>query len=443
MESDGTVILEAQKRQNLFIFENAINSCLSAQISSSHLWHNRFGHLNFGSLNKMIKVNSVKGIKSKLNSGNVCEICAKSKVCVKKFPKASENRATEVLALVHTDICGPMNIESIGGARYFVTFLDDRSRYMFVYFLKSRDEILDKFKEFKSFLENQSGKNLKALRSDNGREYLSGAFEQLLVNSGIKRQLTVPHTPQQNGVAERANRTLVEMARSMLLHAGLPERFWAEAIKTASYLRNRAETSTLPNMTPFEVWAGRKPFVGHLRVFGAKTIALDKTCKRKFTPKGVEHIMVGYSETAKAYRLYNPDKQRVVEARDVIFIEEDLQSTKSSNEDSAATESLIVEFNSYTPAAVCEYSNEISEEAVTEGLLNTLADEQQQDVTPEGYHQSDTRDISRRGPGRPKIIHTGLPGRPRKQYQMLNVLSTDIAVPSSLDEALSSPLGDK
>lgn len=105
----------------------------------------------------------------------------------------------------------------------------------------------------------------------------------------------MPHTPQQNGVAERANRTLVEMARSMLLHAGLDERFWAEAIKTASYLRNRAETTTLPGVTPFEAWAGRKPCVQHLRVFGAKAIVLDKSKKKKFSPKGVPHILVGYS----------------------------------------------------------------------------------------------------------------------------------------------------
>lgn len=134
---------------------------------------------------------------------HVCEVCAKCKICVKPFPKKTENRSNGVLSLVDTDICGPMNKTSQEGARYFVTFIDDKSRYTYVSFPKTRDEILEKFKVFKAFAEKQTGRKIKCLRCDNGRKYLSGPLEQLLATNGIKRQYTVPHTPQQNGVAER------------------------------------------------------------------------------------------------------------------------------------------------------------------------------------------------------------------------------------------------
>jgi len=176
--------------------------------------------------------------------------------------------------------------------------------------------------------EKQTGQQIKAIRNDNGREYINGAFENFLISHGIKRQLTVPHTPQQNGVAERANRTLVEMARSMMVHSSADKSLWGEAIMTAMYLRNRSETSTLPDMTPYEAWFGKKPGVSHLKVFGTKAVVLDKTRKGKFSQKGIEHILVGYSETAKAYRLFNPDTQTIKEARDVVFLEHDMMKNE-------------------------------------------------------------------------------------------------------------------
>lgn len=280
-------------------------------------WHNRFVHLNYTSLQKMAKNGMVFGLDANMSfdiKDHVCETCAKC--------KRSENRSAGILDLVHTDICGPMNKPSIGGARYFATFIVDKTRYVSVCFLKTRDEIFDKFNEFKVFAETQTGMKLKSIRSDNGREYVSEKFSSFLVSNGIKRQLTVPYTPQQNAVAERANRTLVEMARSMLIH--VDEMFWAEAINTAAYLRNRSETSTLPGVTPYEAWSGKKPSVSHLRLFGAKAIVLDKTHRKKFKPKGVEYMLVGYSETAKAYRFQNLENQSIIDARDVIFLEDDL-----------------------------------------------------------------------------------------------------------------------
>lgn len=177
---------------------------------------------------------------------------------------------------------------------------------------------------FKSQVERQTGKKLKTLRSDNGKEYVNFEFDAFLNECGIMRQLTVPYTPQQNGVAERANRTLVEMARTMMLHAGTPKSLWVEAINTAVYLRNRSPTSILGNITPYEVWYGRKPNVNHLRTFGCIAVALNKKQKKNFDARGEEYIMVGYSNVSKAYRLYDKHAHNVVERRDVIFIETQL-----------------------------------------------------------------------------------------------------------------------
>ena len=146
---------------------------------------------------------------------------------------------------MHSDVCGPMPTDSIGGNKYFVTFIDDYSRCCTVYFLKSKSEVPEKFKEFEARVFNYCSQRVSTLRSDNGGEYLSKEFRSYLKSKGIRQELTVPHSPEQNGVAERMNRTLMETARSMMAHAGLPERFWAEAVETAAYIRNRTPTTAI------------------------------------------------------------------------------------------------------------------------------------------------------------------------------------------------------
>ena len=152
-----------------------------------------------------------------------------------------------------------MQTESIGGRRYFVTFIDDFSRCCAVYFLRHKSEVLDKFKEFEAVTTNECGQRIGTLRTDNGGEYLSAEFEAYLKSKGIRHQLTVPGSPEQNGVAERMNRTIVEAARSMIAHAGLPNTYWAEAVATAAYVRNRTASNAIEeHITPYERWYGRK-----------------------------------------------------------------------------------------------------------------------------------------------------------------------------------------
>ena len=192
------------------------------------------------------------------------------------MPKARERTASHLLEIVHSDVCGPMRIKSVGGAAYFATFRDDRYRWIEVHFLKSKDEVKTAFMKFQELVENQKERRIKILRTDNGLEYNGMDFTYFFEQSGIKRERTVPYTPQQNGVAERMNRTLNDMARCMVIQAGLPQTFWAEAIATAAYIRNRCPTKPLDKMTPYEAWYGSKPNVSHFRTFGSSAWALNK-----------------------------------------------------------------------------------------------------------------------------------------------------------------------
>ena len=151
---------------------------------------------------------------------------------------AKGRKAQELLELVHSDVCGPMSIQARGGYEYFITFIDDYSRFGYVYLMKWKFEAFEKFKEFRAEVESQLGKRIKAIRSNWGGEYLLGDFKDYLTEHGIISQLTSLGSPQQNGVAERRNRTLLDMVRSMLSYSTLPISFWGYALSTAMYLLN-------------------------------------------------------------------------------------------------------------------------------------------------------------------------------------------------------------
>lgn len=208
--------------------------------------------------------------------------------------------------------------------KYFVTFTDDYSRCCKVYFLKQKSEVLSKFKEFEKTFSKECGQKVTRLRTDNGGEYTSSEFQEYLKAQGIHHEMTVPHTPQQNGVAERKNRTLIETARSMLSHAKLPKIYWAEAVATAAYIQNGLPTSVLKKKTPNQRWCGKKPDMSHMRVFGCVAYAhVPDTERRKLHKKAVKLSFMGYANNAKGYRLWDEEKRRIRIRRDVIFNESD------------------------------------------------------------------------------------------------------------------------
>ena len=218
----------------------------------AYMWHLRLGHINSNRIQRLVS----DGLISPLDLKNlpVCESCLEGKMTKRPF-KGKGNRATQLLELIHTDVCGPMNIQARGGFEYFITFTDDYSRYGYVYLMKHKSETFEKFKVFKADVENRLDKHIKSLRSDRGGEYLSREFLDFLTVNGIRSQLTAPGTPQQNGVAERRNRTLMEMVRSMMSHATLPSSFWGYALETAAYLLNLVPCKSVPK-TPVELWIG-------------------------------------------------------------------------------------------------------------------------------------------------------------------------------------------
>ena len=157
-----------------------------------------------------------------------------------------------MLELIHSDVCGPMSIQARGGYEYFITFTDDYSRFGYVYLMKRKSKAFEKFKEFRVEVENQLSKSIKAIRSDRGGEYLLAVFKDYLTENGIISQLTAPRTPQQNGVAERRNRTFLDMVRSMMSYSTLPISFWGYALNTAMYLLNLVPSKSVPK-TPVEL----------------------------------------------------------------------------------------------------------------------------------------------------------------------------------------------
>ncbi|KAL0299921.1 UNVERIFIED_CONTAM: Retrovirus-related Pol polyprotein from transposon TNT 1-94 [Sesamum angustifolium] len=222
-----------------------------------------------------------------------CEACLQGKQHKKPFPSGTSWRAKAVLELIHTDVCGPMRTPSHEQNRYFILFIDDYSRMTWVYFMREKSEVFKVFKKFKNLVEKQSGRSIKVLRSDRGKEYNNSEFDKFCEEEGIEHQTTVSYNPQQNGVSERKNRTVMEMARSMLQEKHLPKAFWAEAVYTAVYLLNSICYVHIPT---------------------------EK--RHKLEEKTEKGIFLGYSTQSKGYRIYNLKTKKLIISRDVEFNED-------------------------------------------------------------------------------------------------------------------------
>nr|GFA33149.1 retrotransposon protein, putative, Ty1-copia subclass [Tanacetum cinerariifolium] len=259
-----------------------------------------------------------------------CESCISGKMTKKPFNKNIE-RATDLLGLIHTDVCGPLRHVSRKGASYFLTFTDDFSRYGYVFLLKHKHEVFETFKVFKAEVELQLGKKIKALRSDRGGEYLSQEFKDYLSENGIVQNLTSPYTPQQNGVSERRNRTLLDMVRSMFNLTTLPLSFWDYALESAVRILNMVPTKKV-DKTPYEIWHGKAPNLSYLKVWGCEAY-VKRDSADKLQQRSVKCIFVGYPKETMGYYFYFPPENKVIVARYGDFLERDLISQKFSGRD--------------------------------------------------------------------------------------------------------------
>uniref|UniRef100_A0A2N9G795 CCHC-type domain-containing protein n=1 Tax=Fagus sylvatica TaxID=28930 RepID=A0A2N9G795_FAGSY len=284
------------------------------------LWHMRLGHMSERGMRELHKRNLLTGIKScKLD---FCKYCIMGKQCRVRF-KTATHKTKGILDYVHSDIWGPVRTPSKGGAQYFMSFIDDYSRKAWVYFLKNKSEAFAKFKIWKAEVENQTGRKIKCLRTDNGTEYRDGDFLKFCEEHGIKRHFTIRKTPQQNGVAERLNRTITETARCLRLNAELPKIFWAEAVDMACYIINRSPRVALDGKVAEEVWTGQEVDYSFMRIFGCPAyVHISGEDRSKLDPKSKKCIFLGFKKGVKGYKLWDPVAQKVVISRDVVELDE-------------------------------------------------------------------------------------------------------------------------
>ena len=321
-----------EKDKNTYL-ENDLDLVCSSEcmrvksIKSLKEWHCTLGHQNIQYVKEFLKNKNIEYLNTEEEL--VCEECLAGKQHKITFSK-SESRATQLLELVHADVCGPMETTSLGGARYFLLFKDDYSAYRQIYFLKQKSEVPNYIKIFISMAERQTGCKIKVLRTDNGLEFVNKNVTEFLEERGILHQRSVVYTPQQNGRAERENRTLVEAARTMM-SGKLEKIFWAEVVSTASYILNRTGPSPQKSKTPYELWHKREYYIENFKIVGNKvSVHIPKENRLKWDAKNKEGIFLGYGEDIKGFRIYFPDKNKVETLRDVIFLPEKNQEIKNT-----------------------------------------------------------------------------------------------------------------
>lgn len=334
----GRPVASAYKEDNLYIFYAATDiaaMAYSAKVESAELWHRRFGHLGYDNMAKLTgMVDGISTTADQFNraKGDKCEPCQLGKQHRLPFP-TSEHVTTKPLELLHMDVCGPLPVPSVGGQRYIATFLDDYSKLSVVAPIQYKSEVKQVTKDVVLYLETQCGQKLRTVRSDNGSEYINAELQDYFKSRGVEHQTTVPYTPQQNGAAERLNRTLMEKVRTMLADADQPPQLWAEAVATANYLRVRSPAAG-KDKTPWELFFGRRPNVSSLRVFGSTAYVLIPKQKRgKLDPVSVKGTMVGYASSSKGYRILLADNRTIVISRDVVFDESTSKTTQSASQD--------------------------------------------------------------------------------------------------------------
>lgn len=335
--SKGLILESRMTLNRMFILLSKTSSvankssecCFQTDIQEiAHLWHCRYGHLSYTGLQTLASKNMVKGLPNlgeiiaSRKTNVVCIGCLKGKQHREIMPRKATWRAEARLELIHADICGPISPMSHGQKRYLICFIDDFSRKAWVYFIAYKSDAFSTFKQFKSLVERESGLFIKCLRTDRGGEFISHEFTDYCRQEGIKRQLTTTYTPQQNRVAERKNRTIMNMARSLLVEKEVPKVFWPEAVSWAFHVLNRSPTSVVKEMTPEEAWSGVKPTVEHFRVFGCIAhVHIPDARRIKLDDKSTKCVLFGVSAESKGYRLYNPIKGNIIVSRDVVFEE--------------------------------------------------------------------------------------------------------------------------
>ncbi|WVZ76408.1 LOW QUALITY PROTEIN: hypothetical protein U9M48_024385 [Paspalum notatum var. saurae] len=293
--------------------------CLVANPSADiWKWHRRLGHLSFDLLIEFNGSN-LRLPKLKAKKDLVCHPHRHGKMVAASHTPMSQVMTSYPGELLHMDIVGPARVASVSGKWYVLVVVDDFSRFSWVFFMEFKDEA---FGFVWDLVKNESQKAMRAIRSDNGGEFRNSRFENFCRDLGLEHQFSSPYTPLQNGVVERKNRTLVEMARTMLDEHRTPRRFWAEAVNTACYIANRIFLRAFLGKTSYELQFGRQPSVKHLRAFGCRCFVLKKAGHLdKFESRCLDGIFMGYASSSRAFRVWILEAKQVVEICEVSFDE--------------------------------------------------------------------------------------------------------------------------
>ena len=238
------------------------------------------------------------------------------------FQTNMKMRAKECLVVVYSEVCGPFEVPSLGGNKYFITFVDEYSRMIWMYVIKMKSAAFEFFLRFKANVERESGKLLKTLRTDGGGEFTSNAFENNCQANGIMHEVTTLYTPQHNALAETRNKTILNMVRNLLKEKGLPHKLWGETASMVVYILNRCPTKVLEAVVPLKVWSGVKPAVEHFRVFGSLAFKhIPDQRRTKLQDKSTTMVFIGYHPTG-AYKLFDPNQEKVVLSIYVLVLED-------------------------------------------------------------------------------------------------------------------------
>ncbi|GJS13343.1 putative ribonuclease H-like domain-containing protein [Tanacetum coccineum] len=337
---ESQVLLKVPRQNNMYSFDlkNFVPSggltCLFAKatIDESNLWHRRLSHINFKTMNKLVRGNLVRGLPSKFfENDHTCVACQKGKQHKASCKTKLVSSISLPLQMLHMDLFGPTSIRSINHKTYCLVVNDDYRRFSWVFFLATKDETSEILKTFITGIENQINHKVKIIGCDNRTEFKNNDMNQFCGMKGIKREFSVARTPQQNGVAKKKNMKLIEVARTMLADSLLPTTFWAEVVSTTCYVYNRVLVTKPHNKTPYEQLHGRPPSISFMRHFGCPVTILNtldplgkfdgKADEGKFDGKADEGFYVGYSINIKAFRVFNTRTRKVEENLHITFLE--------------------------------------------------------------------------------------------------------------------------
>nr|ABF96984.1 retrotransposon protein, putative, Ty1-copia subclass [Oryza sativa Japonica Group] len=340
-----TFEVEGKEQEKVTFGDNSKRNVIGlvAKTSFGWLWHRRLAHVGMNQLSKLSKRDLVVGLKDvKFEKDKLCSACQASKQVACSHPTKSIMSTSRPLELLHMDLFGPTTYKSIGGNSHCLVIVDDYSCYTWVFFLHDKCIVAELFKKFAKRAQNEFSCTLVKIRSDNGSKFKNTNIEDYCDDLSIKHELSATYSPQQNGVVERKNRTLIEMARTMLDEYGVSDSFWAEAINTACHATNRLYLHRLLKKTSYELIVGRKPNVAYFRVFGCKCYIYRKGVRlTKFESRCDEGFLLGYASNSKAYRVYNKNKGIVEETADVQFDETNGSQEGHENLDDVGDEGLM------------------------------------------------------------------------------------------------------